>query len=139
MRNDFEVIAQICFVKKEGGEAHTQNFAPDPLNDDAALYLRTERGLVIVLGCAHRGMINTIHHAQEVTGVAEVYMVVGGTHLINTSDYQIESTVRELKRLKVQKLGVSHCTGPVSSARLAGALGNDIFFYNNAGNIIKFI
>ena len=140
MRNDFEMIASICFLKESGGAGEGDNavFMPDPLNDDAALYLRTERGLVIVLGCAHRGIINTIHHAQEVTGQARVYMVVGGTHLINTSEHQMESTIRELKRLNVQKIGVSHCTGPVSAARLAAAFGDDVFFYNNAVNIISF-
>ena len=140
MRNDFEVIASICFVKESGGadQGGRAGFVPDPLNDDAALYLRTERGLVIVLGCAHRGMINTIHHAQEVTGMDRVYMVVGGTHLIDTSEHQMESTIRELKRLNVQKLGVSHCTGPVSAARLAAAFGSDVFFHNNAGNVISF-
>jgi len=141
MRNDFETIASICFVKESGGpgEGNSAVFVPDPLNDDAALYLRTEQGLVIVLGCAHRGIINTIHHAQEVTGLDRVHMVVGGTHLINTSEHQMENTILEMKRLSVQKIGVSHCTGPVSAARLAAAFGNDVFFYNNAGNVIKFI
>ncbi len=140
MRNDFEMIASICFVKQDEGASAGGNarFVPDPVNDDAALYLRTERGLVIVLGCAHRGIINTIHHAQQLTGLERVYMVVGGTHLINTSEHQMESTIRELKRLNVQKLGVSHCTGPVSAARLAAAFGSDVFFYNNAGNVIRF-
>jgi 7,8-dihydropterin-6-yl-methyl-4-(beta-D-ribofuranosyl)aminobenzene 5'-phosphate synthase len=140
MRNDFEVIARICFVKENGDtdQGGSAGFAPDPLNDDAALYLRTERGLVIVLGCAHRGIINTIHHAQQLTGLDRVHMVVGGTHLINTSEHQMESTISELKRLNIQKIGVSHCTGAVSAAKLAAAFGNDVFFYNNAGNVIRF-
>ena len=140
MRNDFEMVASICFLKESGGSGQEGNavFVPDPLNDDAALYLRTEWGLVIVLGCAHRGIINTIHHAQEVTGLDRVHMVVGGTHLINTSEHQMESTIQELRRLNVQKIGVSHCTGPVSAARLATAFGSDVFFYNNAGNVISF-
>jgi 7,8-dihydropterin-6-yl-methyl-4-(beta-D-ribofuranosyl)aminobenzene 5'-phosphate synthase len=141
MLNDFEMIAPIFFVKQEG-DTYTggnANFVPDPLNDDAALFLRTEQGLVIVLGCAHRGIINTIHHAQQVTGVDKVHMVVGGTHLLNVSEHQMESTIRELKRLGVKKIGVSHCTGFESASRLAATFGGDVFFYNNAGNVISFL
>ena len=101
MQNDFEMIAPIFFVKQQGGsyKGGNSDFAADPLNDDAALFLRTDQGLVIVLGCAHRGIINTIHHAQQVTGEERVHMVVGGTHLLNVSEHQMESTIRELKRL----------------------------------------
>ncbi len=133
MRNDFEHVASICFIRQEDG-----SFLPDPVIDDAALYLRTDLGLVVILGCAHRGMINTIHHAQEVTGMEKVHMVVGGTHLVKASESQLDYTVGELKRLGVEKVGVSHCTGQASAAKLAAALGNGVFFYNNAGNIVTF-
>lgn len=140
MNNDFENIAAICTLKVNEGKYADGDakFIPDPVDDDAALYIRTERGLVVVLGCAHHGMINTIHHAQEVTGIENVHMVVGGTHLIKASDYQMESTINELKRLGVAKVGVSHCTGLNSSVKLAQALGMDVFFFNNAGNVITF-
>jgi 7,8-dihydropterin-6-yl-methyl-4-(beta-D-ribofuranosyl)aminobenzene 5'-phosphate synthase len=141
MVNDFEKVAKICFLKASGGKDVDggATFVPDPLNDDAAVYLKTELGLVVVLGCAHRGIINTLVHAREVTGMDKVHMVVGGTHLHRASDYQMESTVRELRRMGVEKVGVSHCTGLASAARLASELGEDAFFYNNAGNIIHFV
>ena len=140
MRNDFETIAAICTLKVNDGKYGDGDaeFIPDPVDDDAALYIRTDLGLVIVLGCAHHGMINTIHHAQETTGVEKVHMVVGGTHLIKASDYQMESTINELKRLGVEKVGVSHCTGLESSVKLSQALGPDVFFFNNAGNVVIF-
>ena len=133
MTNDFEQVASICFLKQEDG-----SFIPDPLTDDAALYIKTNLGLVVILGCAHRGMINTIHHAREVTGMERVHMVVGGTHLVKASQSQLDSTVRELRRMNVEKVGVSHCTGQVSAAKLSAALGEEVFFYNNAGNIVTF-
>ncbi len=140
MKNDFEKIAPICFLKKTTDAALDDDagFEPDPIHDDAALYLRTERGLVIILGCAHHGMINTIHHAQQLTGMEKIHMVVGGTHLISASEHQMEETLRELKRLKVAKVGVSHCTGFESSAKMLESLGPEIFFCNNAGNVISF-
>jgi 7,8-dihydropterin-6-yl-methyl-4-(beta-D-ribofuranosyl)aminobenzene 5'-phosphate synthase len=140
MRNDYETIAPICFLKEGSGRYSDGDatFIPDPLDDDAALYIKTERGLVIILGCAHRGMMNTVSHAMEVTGVDKVHMIVGGTHLVSAGDYQMESTISDLKRMGVQKVGVSHCTGLASAATLANALGPEIFFHNNAGNVLTF-
>jgi 7,8-dihydropterin-6-yl-methyl-4-(beta-D-ribofuranosyl)aminobenzene 5'-phosphate synthase len=139
MLNDYETIAPICFLKVGTGNCTDDaSFVPDPLNDDASLYLKTDLGLIIILGCAHRGMMNIVHHAMELTGIDKVYMIVGGTHLIGVSDYQMESTIAELKRLHVAKVGVSHCTGLASAARLAVALGNDVFFHNNAGHVLTF-
>jgi 7,8-dihydropterin-6-yl-methyl-4-(beta-D-ribofuranosyl)aminobenzene 5'-phosphate synthase len=106
--------------------------------DDLALFIQTNQGLLIILGCAHRGMINTIHHAQKVTGVNEIFMVVGGTHLANAPKERMDHTIGEIKRLNIQKIGVSHCTGLSSGAYLQKALGDNVFFNNNAGSIIQF-
>lgn len=105
---------------------------PDPLNDDLALVVEADFGLVVILGCAHRGLINTLHHACTITGRQDIFAVIGGTHLLNSSIDQLDQTITELKRLGVKKLGVSHCTGFHSAARLAAAFGES-FFLNNAG------
>jgi len=125
---DFEAIEPIFHVKGEGGFRH------DPIPDDLGLIVRTQQGLVIILGCAHRGMINTIRHAQKITGEERVHTVVGGTHLSPKTDTQIERTIVALQEIGVQKLGVSHCTGFHASMRLAQAFG-DTFFINNAGTV----
>ncbi|MGM0437748.1 MAG: MBL fold metallo-hydrolase [Bacillota bacterium] len=106
--------------------------------DDQAIFIKTELGLIVILGCAHRGIINTIHYGQKITNMNKIYMVIGGTHTANVSDYRLESTIKELKRLNVRKVGVSHCTGLVSGCKLSNALGGDVFFHNNAGSVIKF-
>jgi len=111
------------------------SFAPDPLFDDRALIIKTDEGLVVILGCAHRGVINTLHHAREITGVELVNTVIGGTHLIGATEERIMLTVAALQEFGVQRLGVSHCTGLPASVRLAQELG-DIFFFNNAGTRI---
>ena len=126
MVTGFETIDPGMYVKE--GEA----LVPDPLADDQALFIKTERGLVVVLGCAHRGVINTLRHAQNVTGVETIHTVIGGTHLIRASEAQLEQTIAELTLLRVQRLGVSHCTGNAASVRLAQGFGGD-FFFNNAG------
>jgi 7,8-dihydropterin-6-yl-methyl-4-(beta-D-ribofuranosyl)aminobenzene 5'-phosphate synthase len=130
MHTEYEKIDRDLLVK-EGGKLR-----PDPLRDDLALVIKTQKGLVVVLGCGHRGMINTLHHAQKITGVEQIHMVVGGTHLLHASRKQVDLTIAELKRLGVRKIGVSHCTGLPAAAILFQELG-DRFFFNNAGTVIN--
>jgi 7,8-dihydropterin-6-yl-methyl-4-(beta-D-ribofuranosyl)aminobenzene 5'-phosphate synthase len=131
MTTDFETIEPNLLVKEGGG------FRQDPLADDLALIVRMDQGLLVVLGCAHRGTINTIKHAQRLTGETRVYAVVGGTHLAPASEERIERTIQELKDIGVQKIGISHCNGFFASAKVARAFG-DKFFLNNAGTQTTF-
>ncbi|HEY41276.1 MAG TPA: MBL fold metallo-hydrolase [Dehalococcoidia bacterium] len=127
MITDYEEIDSHLFIR-EGDE-----FKPDPLADDLALVIDTEFGLVVILGCAHRGMVNTLRHAQTLTGRERVYAVIGGTHLIGASEERLERTIADLREMDIQRLGVSHCTGFPASARLAQEFA-DTFFLNNAGS-----
>jgi len=129
MVTDFEEIDSILFVKDESG------WLPDKLLDDQALIINTEPGLVVILGCAHRGIINTLYHAQQLTGIRPLYMVLGGAHLISASKERILSTITALKELNIQSLGASHCTGLPASMLIAQEFG-DKFFFNNAGTSI---
>jgi len=126
MLTSYEKIENNLFVK-EGGILQ-----PDKLADDLALIINTDFGLVVILGCAHRGIINTLRHAQSLTGNETVYAVIGGTHLYRASEERIEKTIADLKQMGIQKLGVSHCTGFLAASRLAGEF-KDVFFLNNAG------
>ncbi len=116
------------FYTRENGKLR-----PDPMPDDLALGVKTDLGLVIILGCAHRGMINTLRHFQEITGEERIYCVVGGTHLIDASRERLAQTVADLQKTGIQRLGVSHCTGFQASAYLAEKIPH-IFFPNHAGN-----
>jgi 7,8-dihydropterin-6-yl-methyl-4-(beta-D-ribofuranosyl)aminobenzene 5'-phosphate synthase len=127
MITDFEQIESERFFVK----ADSRRWHPDELKDDLALIINTKPGLIIVLGCGHRGMINTLYHAQMLTGRKEIRMVIGGCHLINASAERVYRTIDALKELDVQKVGVSHCTGLEASAIMAQELG-ERFFYNNA-------
>jgi 7,8-dihydropterin-6-yl-methyl-4-(beta-D-ribofuranosyl)aminobenzene 5'-phosphate synthase len=129
MITDFETIDAGLCVRKNG------EMIPDPLKDDQALFIKTSLGLVVVLGCAHRGTINTLHHARNVTGLETIHTVVGGTHLIRASELQVEMTIAALKEFGVQKLGVSHCTGMPAAMRLAQEFGPG-FFFNNSGSVV---
>ena len=130
MTNEYEKIDPILYVKEKG------ELKPDPLCDDQALFLKFEKGLIIILGCAHRGIINTIRHAQKLTGIEPVYAVIGGTHLIGASTQKMDSTIAELQGVGIQKLGVSHCTGLPAASVLARTFG-EVFLFNNAGTRIS--
>jgi len=130
MVTDYEEIDPDLVVKEDTG------WQPDKLLDDQALIINAEPGLIVILGCAHRGIINTLYHAQQLTGVKRVHAVLGGCHLISASPERIRLTIAALKELGVQKLGVSHCTGLPAAVIMAQEFG-DKFFFNNAGNSIN--
>jgi len=130
MITEYEMIDPVLYVKENG------ELKPDPLWDDQALFIKSEKGLIILLGCGHRGIINTIRHAQKLTGLEPVYAVIGGTHLISALPQQLDSTIAELLSLGIQRLGVSHCTGLPASAVLAQKFG-EAFFFNNTGTCLN--
>ena len=88
---DYETIESHFYIRQEG------SLHPDTFPDDLALIFKSSKGLVIVLGCAHRGIINTIQHAQKITGIDIVHMVIGGTHLSLKTDDQLEKSIPALK------------------------------------------
>lgn len=91
----------------------------DRIPDDQSLVIRTARGLVLLLGCCHAGVVNTIELARQKTGIAELYAVIGGTHLGFCPQEQLDETIAALHGLGVQKICGSHCTGFAAAARLA--------------------
>jgi 7,8-dihydropterin-6-yl-methyl-4-(beta-D-ribofuranosyl)aminobenzene 5'-phosphate synthase len=130
MVTDFEEIEpNRFFVKEETG------WQPDKLLDDQALLVNIGQRLIVILGCAHRGIINTLCHAKRLTSVAQIQMVIGGCHLINASQERIGLTVSALRELGIQKLGVSHCTGMPATVIMAQEFRNK-FFFNNVGTVI---
>jgi 7,8-dihydropterin-6-yl-methyl-4-(beta-D-ribofuranosyl)aminobenzene 5'-phosphate synthase len=92
---------------------------PDTTPDDQSLVIETGKGLVILLGCCHAGLVNTLEHIACMTGRRDFYAVIGGTHLGFCNNEQFEKTVAAVKKMGIRKLAVSHCTGFYASARLS--------------------
>ena len=84
---------------------------PDPLTDDQALFFDTEKGIVVLLGCAHAGVINTLAHVQRLTNGRPVQAVIGGMHLRNASQERIERTLSAMEQMNIHCLRPAHCTG----------------------------
>jgi 7,8-dihydropterin-6-yl-methyl-4-(beta-D-ribofuranosyl)aminobenzene 5'-phosphate synthase len=129
MTNDFETIDKFIFVKENSV------LKPDTVMDDLALIIKTRQGLVVLPGCAHRGIINTLHHAQKITGVDEIYAVIGGSHLIGTSEERLWQTIAALQELNIRKLGLCHCTDVAVGSLLAREFP-ETFFFNKCGMTI---
>ena len=84
---------------------------PDPLIDDQALFFRVPEGIVILLGCGHAGVVNTMEYVCGLTGERDIYAVIGGTHLVSASPERIQKTIKAFKDYDVQKIMLMHCTG----------------------------
>jgi 7,8-dihydropterin-6-yl-methyl-4-(beta-D-ribofuranosyl)aminobenzene 5'-phosphate synthase len=108
---DFEDTGGAFFRDKDCTE-------PDDLIDDQAAFVDTPAGTVVILGCAHAGVINTLRHIQTLTNGRPIRTVIGGMHLLNANPERMDKTVAELRRLDVQRLLPCHCTGLGAVARL---------------------
>ena len=91
----------------------------DTTPDDQSMVLETDKGLVIIMGCCHAGLVNTLEHVADSMGRHDVYALVGGTHLGFCGQEQLEKTISALKAWGVRKVAASHCTGFAASARLS--------------------
>jgi 7,8-dihydropterin-6-yl-methyl-4-(beta-D-ribofuranosyl)aminobenzene 5'-phosphate synthase len=129
-RTDYERGDKNQVVKSNEG------YVNDNLLDDQSVVIETEKGLFIILGCCHSGIINTLSYIVEKMGQRHIYAVIGGTHLGPVSDEQREKSIDALKAFDIEHIGVSHCTGLKTASRLAGEFG-DRFFFCNVGTVVE--
>lgn len=84
---------------------------PDPLVDDQTLLVEVDSGTVVLLGCAHSGVVNTLSYVRELNGDRPIRAVIGGMHLLNASRTRVARTAEALTELKVPLVAPCHCTG----------------------------
>ncbi len=84
---------------------------PDLIDDDIAMWLRCDKGLVICVGCAHAGVVNTAEAIMEITGERRIHTIIGGLHLLHAGRERLDKTVAALNDLHVERLVACHCTG----------------------------
>lgn len=95
---------------------------PDPLLDDQALFFQSTQGTVVLLGCAHSGVINTLRYVRQFTDDRPIHAVLGGMHLVNASEDRLKRTIDDLRSMQIHRLGPAHCTGAAATATLWDAL-----------------
>ncbi len=99
-------------------------YTPDSMPDDQSLAIHLPgKGLVVISGCAHSGIINTIRYAQRITGEERLYAVIGGFHLMDADNKRIDATARTLLDLDPTVVRPGHCTGQKALSRLQDILG----------------
>jgi 7,8-dihydropterin-6-yl-methyl-4-(beta-D-ribofuranosyl)aminobenzene 5'-phosphate synthase len=96
---------------------------PDCFDDEQALVIRTSRGLVVLAGCAHAGVINTLRHATALTGDDRIRAVIGGLHLSSAGAQRIQQTVAALREMEVGQVVACHCTGFAATMHLHATFG----------------
>jgi 7,8-dihydropterin-6-yl-methyl-4-(beta-D-ribofuranosyl)aminobenzene 5'-phosphate synthase len=101
--NEFE-------AKRPIGKILGTGLEDDYLIDDSAIAYKSQRGLVIITGCSHAGICNIIEHAKKFCEEERIIDIIGGFHLLNPSDEQLQGTLEYLKKLKPDNVHACHCT-----------------------------
>lgn len=110
---------------------------PDDIPDDQSLWFLTDKGLVVVTGCAHAGLVNTVHQARRVTGEHRVAGLIGGFHLNAASEARLEETARALVDWNVGFVMPCHCSGGPATEFMREALGSRVLT-PMAGDVLEF-
>lgn len=129
--NDFETGYPYMFNLESGSPAS------DLMKDDTAVVVCVKnRGLVVITGCAHSGVVNTVWHAKKLTGIEDVYLVMGGFHLTGSIfEPRIERTVEEMIKIDPVYVAPTHCTGWKAMGRFSEVFGEK-FILNTVGTTI---
>lgn len=115
-----------------------ETFKRDHIEDDQAIVAHVRgKGLVILAGCAHSGIVNTVNYAREISGIDTVHAILGGFHLAPANDEEIERTIDAIEQIAPRMIVPTHCTGFGAIARFAqrmpdafvlGAVGTTYLF-----------
>lgn len=105
---DFKKEPQKPYFYKRTGP---QEYLPDDFSDELALAIQTSKGLVIITGCAHSGIINIIDKGIAITGEKHIHMLLGGFHLSKESSSKVREVANKINDYTIQNIGISHCTG----------------------------
>ena len=98
-------------------------FIPDDLEDDQAIVIHVrQKGLIVLSGCAHSGIVNTVKYAQEFSGIDTIYAIIGGFHLAHASEEEIDRTVEYIKNIGPKLVVPSHCTGMSATCSFASEM-----------------
>lgn len=95
----------------------------DPVSDDQALWITTDQGLIVCVGCAHAGVINTLNYVMQLSGDTRIRAVIGGFHLNNANQQRLTETTFALKKISPDMVIPCHCTGDTAVETLRCTLG----------------
>lgn len=114
----------------------TVGLKEDIIPDDQSIWINTEYGLIIITGCCHSGLINTVEYIRNITGQKKVSAIIGGLHLSKANNDRIKKTTDYINSLNLNTLYPAHCTGAQVSETLAKELSCKVIILK-AGDTIK--
>ncbi|SET30826.1 MBL fold metallo-hydrolase [[Clostridium] polysaccharolyticum] len=126
--NHFEELNPKFILKKAA------NHVIDSFQDEMAIGIKTAKGLVLIVGCSHIGIVNILEDVSKRVDMP-IYMVIGGTHLVAADEERVQKTIEAFRQFGVEKIAVSHCTGEYAAGKLKESFPKG-FVKNNTGNII---
>jgi 7,8-dihydropterin-6-yl-methyl-4-(beta-D-ribofuranosyl)aminobenzene 5'-phosphate synthase len=133
-RLSFEKSGRPSTMRYREGET----FLPDDIEEDQAIVIHVkDKGLVVLSGCAHSGIVNTVQYAMEISGVDEIWAILGGFHLARSPEDEITKTVEEIKGFKPKLIAPSHCTGFKAMCLFADQMPDE-FIYGVVGTTYLF-
>lgn len=109
---------------------------PDIIPDDQALWFETTAGLVIITGCCHAGLENTVRHIRQRSGIQRISHILGGLHLLLASTARMANTLHKLQDWAPDKLMPCHCTGDAAMQTLSASLGEQVCQPIRAGSTV---
>lgn len=109
----------------------------DALGDELSLWFETDSGLLILTGCCHSGLLNTIAHIRRISGCERIHGIIGGLHLVNASAFRLEQTCRFLADCTPDFIAPCHCTGEAATARLLAEFGEKTLRPGHAGQVFS--
>ena len=110
----------------------------DTIPEDQALVIETPKGLVVVAGCGHAGIVNTLEYALKITEKKNVYAIVGGFHLMSATEAHMRWTGEKLREFGVEHILGAHCTGinAVQQLRSAGNYDRQTAVVGAVGSVL---
>jgi 7,8-dihydropterin-6-yl-methyl-4-(beta-D-ribofuranosyl)aminobenzene 5'-phosphate synthase len=110
--------------------------AEDIVPEDTSLVLDTDRGLIVLSGCCHAGIINTLEYSRKKVRQAPIYAAIGGFHLMRASDATLDWTARKLREFGLSNFIGAHCTGiePVYRIRQKAGLNRRTCIVGGVGD-----
>ena len=129
---EFEKKVTIGLYKLEKGR-----LVPDEVEDEIGLAINTKKGLIVIGGCSHPGIVSMAQKATKISRIDQVYAVIGGFHLVDAEDERIQNTVNALKKMGVKKVYTGHCTGLKAENMFANEFGKD-FEKLHSGKVMIF-
>ncbi len=137
---DYEKLSDKFYIGKfmENSESPSNNrsaYVRDEFSDEIALGINTEKGLVLIVGCSHIGIVIIISTIKERMDVP-IYAVIGGTHLVDADELRIQQTISFFAARSIRYIAVSHCTGEQGIKKIKENMEQQ-FIFNNTGKVIN--